>query len=466
MMIPSPFSRSVSVAFFVFVCLFQTRAQMSQHGQVRVRVFRAAEDSLQLIAIQNNIDAVLKQKPLRQKKLDSLMTLQGKLYEEAIIFKMIYRPGRDFIVTDSLLDVADFSGIKKVCVYGKHEIPAVVWKCRDLEALELVNTSIETLPEALNSLPALKSVYIYNNRIKKRLRLGRNTTVTSLTITNETPEGLPRSYKKFRMLARLELAENGLTRFPNGARHNKKLTELSLQRNALTLKDRIRKHLYLERLSLHDNEITHVPASIKNCRNLKKLNFNSNSISSVDAAIGTLKKLEQLSFYKNQLTAIPEGAYRISTLKEIDLFHNQIEQLDPAFTGWRNLVTLYLSHNKLTALPEDIDTLHKLEGLYVWDNRLGALPAATGNISALKYLRVNNNYLKELPHSLVRLGNLEELDISHNYIAEIPEAIFDYPRLRILALVNNPWNEKMLKLLPLKAEALRAKDVFVHISEE
>jgi Leucine-rich repeat (LRR) protein len=460
------FLRFFFLSFCTFFSLAATLAQNSQYGQVRVRVFRSGEDSLQLAQVQKSIDEELTRKPLHQKKLDSLMTLQGKLYKEGITFKTVYRPGRDFVVTDSLLHVTDFSGITKVCVYGKHEIPAVLFRCRDLEALELVNTSIGRLPEALNSLPGLKSVYIYNNRSKKALRLSRNATITSLTITNENPAGLPRSYKKLKNLGKLDLAENGLTRFPNGARRNKKLTELSLQRNALTLKDRIRKHRYLERLSLHGNLIGHVPASIRNCRNLKKLNFNSNSISSVDDGIGALKKLEQLSFYSNRLTSVPRGIYSIKTLKEIDLFHNQIGQLDPEFSQWSNLVTLYLSHNKLVALPENIDTLRHLEGLYAWDNRLGKLPESVGNIAALKFLRVNNNYLKEIPASLLNLANLEELDISHNYITEVPEAVFDYPRLRILAMVNNPWNEATQKLLPAKVTALRAKEVYVHVSDE
>lgn len=465
-MIPAKrhFSAIVFLSFITFFYADKIQAQGPQYGQIRIRVFRSAADSLQLLALQENIDAELRRKPLQQKKVDSLMTLQGKLYDEAIVFKTIYRPSRDFIVTDSLLHVTDFSGITKVCVYGKREIPEVLWKCTSLEALELVNTSINELPEALNRLPALKAINVYQNRSKKPLRLGHNNTVTLLTITNGGPAGLPRSYKKFKMLTRLNLEENGLTRFPNGARHNKKLTELSLQRNLLTLKDRIRKHRYLERLSLHENQIEHVPASIRNCPNLKKLNFNSNRITSVHAAIGSLKKLEQLSFYSNQLESVPKGVYNIRTLKEIDLFHNRIGQLDPAFSQWSSLVTLYLSHNNLVSLPENIDTLRHLEGLYAWDNRLGELPESLGNIN-LRYLRVNNNYLKTFPASLLRLTNLEELDISHNYLTEVSEAIFNYPRLKILAMVNNPWTEAMLKLLPAKAEALRAKEVYVHVEE-
>ena len=454
--------------FFFCASAIQMSAQPASniYGQHRIKLFRSKDDSIRYTMVEKSIDEELSHSPLRHQKMDSLTQLQSKIFAEGIVFKTVYRPSKDFILTDSLTTTSDFLLVKKLCIYNKKEIPEILWNCKDLEALEFINTSIKRLPKELAAFPNLKSIGIYHNRIRKRLRLSKNVTVNSLTIRSEQQEGLPRSYKKFGALNRLDLAENGLTKFPNGARHNKKMTDLSLQRNALTLKDKIKTHRYLERLSLHGNLIEHVPASIKNCRNLNKLNFNSNKISSVDAGIGALKKLEQLSFYNNQLTEVPSGVYKIRTLKEIDLFHNQIEALGPEFCNWQNLVTLYLSHNKLISLPENIDTLKSLEGLYLWDNRLGKLPVSIGEISQMKYLRINNNYLKELPTSIQKLSNMEELDISHNYISEIPEGIFLYPKLKILAMVNNPWSEAMWKLLADKIEVLRAKNIFVHLSDK
>jgi Leucine-rich repeat (LRR) protein len=456
--------------FFLFLChafsVLPAQPSRPQYGQIRVPVFRSPQDSLKLIEVQEKIDEELARKKFRQQKIDSLMLVQSKIYSEAIIYKMIYRPSREYIVTDSLQGRTDFTGITQVCIYAKKEIPEILWKCKDLEALELVNTQIKKLPRKLRALAHLKTVHIYRNHISEPLRLSGNKTITSLIILNETPEGLPRSYKKLRALKRLDLAENGITRFPNGSRHNKKLTELSLQRNLLTLNDKIKSHPYLERLALHGNLIDDVPVSIRQFSHLKKLNLNLNKIRTVHDALGSLSKLEQLSFYGNELTAIPEAVYRLRALKEIDLFHNQIEQLDRGFVNWQSLTTLYLSHNKLVSLPEDIDTLQSLEGLYVWDNRLGALPESVGNLKRLKYLRANNNYLKNIPGSILSLQHLEELDLSHNFIAELPEAIFDFPHLKILALVNNPWNENTWKFMPRKAKELKSKDIFVHISDE
>jgi Leucine-rich repeat (LRR) protein len=452
----------------ILCILTSTMAQPSgpRYGQIRVPVFRSKDDSLRLLQVQEKIDEELGRKKIRQQKVDSLMLLQTTIYQEAITYKMIYRPGKDYVLSDSLSYFTDFTGVKKVCVYNKNQIPEILFACSNLEALELVNTSVAKLPKALNRLKKLKTVHIYRNHLKNPLRLFKNKTITSLTILNESPKGLPRSYKKLKGLTRLDLAENALTQFPNGARHNKKLKEFSLQRNLLTLTGKIKSHPHLEQLALHGNQIEVVPSSIRQFRNLKKLNLNLNKITHVQEGIAALYRLEQLSFYGNQLSAIPAGVYLLKGLKEIDLFHNQIEQLDPAFSLWQNLTTLYLSHNKLVSLPENIDTLSKLEGLYVWENRLGKLPESVGNLGNLKYLRANHNYLKEIPSSVLELRFLEEIDLSHNYIAELPEDIFNYPNLKIIALVNNPWNEKTRKFIPRKVEELRAKEVFVHVSDE
>ena len=63
------------------------------------------------------------------------------------------------------------------------------------------------------------------------------------------------------------------------------------------------------------------------------------------------------------------------------------------------------------------------------------------------------------------LKQLEELDLSHNYMSEIPEAVFHFPNLKIIALINNPWNEKTWAMIPRKAEELKLKEIFVHVSE-
>jgi Leucine-rich repeat (LRR) protein len=432
-----------------------------------VPVYKSKSDSIRLEEIQQLIRVHLKRNPVNENKIDSLMDLRTRISDEVIVsYRRIFKPSSDFFPDDSLKYITDYDKITRVSVSGKNQIPESVYRCKNLEEIELVNTSVRILPPELNTMPKLRSVVIHNNKIKRALRLSKNENITALTIRTDNRKTIPSSFRKLTGLTKLDLAENGITKFPNGGRHNKNLQELNLQRNNITLRNRIKRHPYLERLALQKNIIQHVPASIKNCSNLKKLNFNSNRISSVSNSIKALSKLEQLSFYDNHLKAIPEGVYKLNSLREIDLFHNQIEKLEPAISNWQSMVTLYLAYNKILELPENISELKLLEGLHVWDNRISKLPARIGDIRTLKFLRVNNNYLKYLPPSVLNLDNLEEIDISDNYITSLPEEFFNYKNLKILAIVNNPWDEKTRSLLHSKVNALREKEIFVHITEE
>ncbi len=461
----------IALSRAIFSCCFCLLAVSSfkshaQHGPLKVRQFKSKIDSIRLAGIEAQLDMAYTQRPLMMRRIDSLASLQLELYRNAVIYRNIYRPGPGFITTDSLQMLDDLSGIRKVSVVGKSAIPDIVWKCDDLESLELINTSIDRIPERLDDLPKLTRLLIYNNRIERPLKLPRSTRITHLTILNERPDGLPKSYRKFRALQILDLSENGLEKFPNGAHRNRQLRELSLQRNKLTLQNRIKTHRRLERLSLHENNINRVPRSIKNLKNLERLNFNANEITRVSPAIARLKRLEHLSFYRNRLTEVPKGVYRLRGLRSIDLFHNEISRLEPVVANWTLLELLYVSHNKLVALPENIDALTQLTGLYAWDNRLEKLPESIGNMTNLRVVRVNKNYLHALPASFLRLSNLQEVDLSHNYISYLPEALFLFRDLTILAVTGNRFDNATRALIERVVGPLRQRGVFVHLSDE
>ncbi len=462
------FTAVISALFLLMTGLpIKSHAQsFPGHGQVRTRHYRSPIDSMRLAAIETQLEQEYQRKPVNAKRIDSLAAAQWSLYRESVTFKNVYWPSRGYITTDSLKKMDDLSAVTKVSVYRKSAIPDIIWRCHRLEALEFVNSTIDKLPARLNDLRALTRIDIYNNRSERRLRLGRNASVEKLRILNERPGGLPRSYRKFKALTHLDLSENKLVHFPNGARRNRHLRELSLQRNEITLKKRIAVHRNLERLSLHENAIERVPRSIKNLRNLRRLNFNSNAITHVAPALGKLKHLEQLSFYRNALSSVPAAAYELHSLIEIDLFHNEIEQLGPGFANWQNLEVLYLSHNKLLLLPDNLDTLRKLTGLYARDNRLERLPDGIGNMKRLKVIRVNDNYLHALPPSMMELENLEEIDLSRNYIATLPPFLLELKHLRILAIGHNPFDAATRELLSRKVDDMREREIFVHTDGE
>ncbi len=457
---------------FLFAMCLQNVSTYAQakffHNPTSIPIYKSKQDSLALAALEQKIGILENSTPVNGPKLDSLLMVHWNIYQTAIIgFRKIYSPGKDHISLDSLSRIKNLLTVKKVSIhnYEKTSFPPVILQCKNLESLEFLNTRFRSLPKELNSLTQLQAIKIYNNQSQGALKLKKNRQTKTLIIRTNNPKTIPNSFRLWPELQSLDLAENMLTRFPNGARHNSKLSELNLQHNRLSLRRKIKRHPYVQKVGLQYNNITKVPASIKNFHNLRKLNFNYNKINRVHSAIGLLNKLEQLSFYHNELESIPSGVYQIQSLREIDLFYNKIEKVEPEFSRWKNLTMLYLSHNRLVSMPESIQDLSSLQGLYVWDNRMDKLPEALGNINGLRFIWANNNNLNHLPNSILQLDNLEELDVSHNFISEIPEAVFDFKHLKILSLVSNPWNKKTIEVIQRRVWELRARNVFVHISD-
>lgn len=466
--------RTVAAAILVHLSSFLLPAEgllfaqlRSTANSLRIPIYKSASDSIRLREIDTQINTIRSTAPGQIKKLDSLISLYKKVFAAAIKgYRNIYFPAKDHISLDSVLQMKDISGVKKISIhdYPHAEVPDVIFRCKNLESLQIINTGIGRLPRALNQLTHLQSIKIYNPKIKRRIKLGENHHVKTLVIRSDNPRTLPRSYRYFVALERLDISGNGLKRFPMGARHNPRLRELNLQNNKLTLKQKLKKHPFIETLALQHNEIRHVPKSIRSFSNLRKLSFNYNRISRVHPHIRYLDKLQDLSFYHNELSAIPSGVYGVKSLRAIDLFYNKIDTVESRIRDWKNLTVLYLSHNEIRSLPASIGELPLLEGLYLWENRLETLPQELGALKDLRSLWVNNNQLRELPTSLFELSKIEELNLSHNHLTGLPESIFSFTQLKMLSLINNPWDERTSIYIQRNVPALRARNIFVHVS--
>jgi Leucine-rich repeat (LRR) protein len=433
----------------------------------KVPVYRSAQDSTDYAEMMLVFRKELDQKKPDQAKLNKLGRQIDSLRDVVITGqRTIYFPNKTFTSAKSLSDTTKFTNVVAISMTGADKFGKHVWKCSNVTAIEMVNTSIRRIPAKLRKLKNLKTIEIYNNQTRSAVKLPRSRSAYAFTMNGCDPKTIPHSFRRFPNLGFLDLSENNLTKFPQGITKNRKLKELTLQHNNLTLEEPLRGHPALERLSLQHNRISRVPGSIATYRKLVRLSFNYNLIDSVDPGIEKLDELSYLSFYANQLPAIPGPVYKIKSLQAIDLFHNQIDQLDSTLSGWSHLEWLYLSHNKIVFLPENLNRLKSLRGLYVDYNRIDRLPETVGGLDSLQILKVNHNFLKAIPLAVLSLGNLEELDISNNYLTDISPRLFDFRRYRIFSLANNPWSADTKKFLPQKVSELRSKNVFVHVMGE
>ena len=238
-----------SFCIFTLLCILLL-PEIPLYGQtrpvknpLRFPVYKSKQDSIKLHRIEKELSNLINTTDADVKKLDSLRALLEKTQSTEITgFRSIYLPATDHVSLDSLLRMKDLLSVKRVSIHNYHskDLPAILFQCRNLESLELINTTVRHLPSTLNVLTHLRLVRIYNHAGKKCIKLKDNNHITELIIRGDHPKPLPRSYRSFIALTKLDLAGNNLRRFPQGARQNRKLLELNLQNNKLTLKQRLR----------------------------------------------------------------------------------------------------------------------------------------------------------------------------------------------------------------------------------
>ncbi len=438
-------------------------------AQQAIALFSSKRDSVEYSKLQATIFSIFQGSKFgpsdpASHKLDSLLQAQRGYRDKIIGYKFIYTPDKQFTNYQDLKSgKVRPEEVTKLSFSDSplKALPREVSLCTNLSELELVNTKVRRWPAGLNKLQRLQSIYVYNNSIPGRLRLGRNTAIRTLVIRGVYERNLPNSYKHLKALETLDLSKNiGLSHFPNIYR-NRSLVKLNLLENNLTLDDlKDGSALRLEELNLMKNKIKKVPDALGSFPQLKKLTFNYNEIAEVKPGIGNLKQLEVLSFYQNKLTSVPAGIFELENLRSIDLYFNQIQEVSAEIGRMKKLQILYLANNQLKSLPDDLGQLSNLRELYLHNNKISALPEAMKDLKSLRVLRINNNYFTSFPASILALRDIENLDVSKNYLYRFPLELSQFRKLEILSVLNNPWeNEDDLRRVSVE---LRSRGTIVH----
>jgi Leucine-rich repeat (LRR) protein len=343
---------------------------------------------------------------------------------------------------DSVSDYSKCDSVRVLGIAGKEKLPRILSKFVNVDSLIFLDVSINRIPRRLRKLKHLRSLTIFYNRTRTRIRINKNVSIRNLTIVYTQPVVLPRSYRNLRALEHLSLTDNRITDFPNGIRKNKYLKEVNLQRNWITLAKTIKANPYIEKLTLHENKIVKVPESIRNLSSLKSLTLNRNNIEEVADGFSQLSSIERLSVYHNRLNHVPESFYRLYLLKELEFVYNEIQGTSSSIRNWRSLETLNLSHNRIAVMPESIGSLRNLKQLDLSQNVLVSLPDSLGRLTALEFLFVNNNRLTHLPLSFRDLSSLTNLDISKNELIIFPFRLSDLPELKHFSFDYNKFDNE------------------------
>jgi Leucine-rich repeat (LRR) protein len=424
--------------------------------------FDSKEDSATYSSMSKKFAAAFADKELNRNLIDSLSQVYSALEKKITTYKFYYRPSTEFTSWEKVVEQNLFDEVKWISFYSSAytKLPDLLTTCKNVEAIELVNTRIKKIPKKLANLTKLKTILIYDSRTD--FKIAKNSVLQTIVVRGGKQQ---RHFARVKNLEKLDLSSCTLTSIPKKIHKNRQLKNLLLNQNAINLSSTKTKANYrLEKIEMMENKLKEIPSMIARFPNLKSLVLNGNEIATISPAIAQLSKLETLSFYKNNLKAIPEGVYALSNLKQIDLYYNQLERVDERISNLQNLEVLYLSNNRLLSIPESVSTLPNLEELYLSNNQLSELPASLASLEKLKVLRINNNLLLQAK-DLAKLVRLENLDISSNQISELPSGIEQLASLKLLVMVNNPWDETSRENLQTLTKHLRGREIVVQVEE-
>lgn len=191
--------------------------------------------------------------------------------------------------------------------------------------------------------------------------------LTKLILSNNRLDGLPDKLAILEKLTVLVLDSNKLSHFPDVVCRLKNLWNLWLDDNSLSLLPGSLGSLSdLLTLHLGANNFSQFPMIITELTELKTLYLNDNHIAQIPTEIKQLTKLENLDISKNRLKRIPSSVLKLTQLRDLRITDNQLTHLPYGIGSLNRLENLRLQNNQITELPDQITQL-PIRISYKWD---------------------------------------------------------------------------------------------------
>ncbi|WP_353354392.1 leucine-rich repeat domain-containing protein [Porphyromonas gingivalis] len=324
-----------------------------------------------------------------------------------------------------------------------------------LTGLSLRNNQISKL-EGLDSLTSLIWLSLRNNQISKLEGLERLTSLTGLYLSGNQIskiEGLD----SLTSLTRLNLRRNQISKL-EGLERLASLTTLNLSGNQISKLDGLERLTSLTELYLSDNQISKLESldrltpltelylsgnqinkleSLDRLASLTMLNLSGNQISKIEG-LDSLASLTMLNLSGNQISKI-EGLDSLTSLTILNLSGNQISKIE-GLDSLTSLTTLNLSGSQISKI-EGLDSLTSLTTLNLSGSQISKLEDLE-HLTPLTELYLSGNQISKL-EGLKDLTQLQKLDVSGNDIQSIDDIKLLGPilqqTLEILRINNNPF---------------------------
>ncbi|XP_060136244.1 erbin isoform X1 [Zootoca vivipara] len=268
---------------------------------------------------------------------------------------------------------------------------------------------------------------------------GEEETVTALDYSHCSLEQVPKEIFTFeKTLEELYLDANQIEELPKQLFNCQSLHKLSLPDNDLTtLPASIANLINLRELDVSKNGIQEFPENIKNCKVLAIVEASVNPISKLPDGFSQLLNLTQLYLNDAFLEFLPANFGRLTKLQILELRENQLKMLPKTMNRLTQLERLDLGSNEFTEVPEVLEQLSGLKEFWMDGNRLTLIPGFMGSLKHLTYLDVSKNNIETLEEGVSGCESLQDLLLSSNSLQQLPESIGSLKKLTILKIDEN-----------------------------
>lgn len=321
----------------------------------------------------------------------------------------------------------------------------------NLVALQLSANSLESLPESIALLPALKDLDTRHNKITYPLESISPSLDTLVASFNN-----PRLHKQ-KASPSLLFKE----------RDAQELYKVRVLPNLRVLKAEgmhtleMRTRFIMSSLTVLDMQNTHLAyiyeSLFEDAPNLQTIQLSNNSLTRLPESITKLKSLEELYVSNNSLVDLPAALLELNNLRILDAHANNLKNLPSSLLLGHSLRILNLASNLIASLPGDTNAAfsHSLIQLTLCDNQLTEeCFIIVMKLTSLRILDLGYNMISEIPTGVFsQLPALEEFYLSGNRISTLPRDDFIHAsQLRVLHVNGN-------KLHTLPAELSKASQL-------
>ncbi|KAM6471167.1 erbin isoform 4-T4 [Liasis olivaceus] len=268
---------------------------------------------------------------------------------------------------------------------------------------------------------------------------GEEETVTALDYSHCSLEQVPKEIFTFeKTLEELYLDANQIEELPKQLFNCQSLHKLSLPDNDLTtLPASIANLINLRELDVSKNGIQEFPENIKNCKVLAVVEASVNPISKLPDGFSQLLNLTQLYLNDAFLEFLPANFGRLTKLQILELRENQLKMLPKTMNRLTQLERLDLGSNEFTEVPEVLEQLSGLKEFWMDDNKLSLVPGFMGSLKHLTYLDISKNNIESLEEGVSGCESLQDLLLSSNSLQQLPESIGCLKKLTVLKIDEN-----------------------------